>query len=270
MDTVSETPRSLHPMTTLKRDVGNCHRLSIRNFPSGDVEIMAIKHEPDQRLGVKGKKPRKNIEKKYMDLSTINKSRSRAKKKVRHKSMTMQADRMLTLTFQFNLTDIGMAWDVLNYFNKLMRHEFGKDYCYIAVPEYQKRGAVHFHLALHGYYHVKVVRKLWLRAAGKFGGNVDITSPKKYGKNSWNPRRIARYLSKYITKSDSVSFNKKRYSSTRTLIPPEPLIEWLPFTINGAGNVIGVMSDILEYLTEQKPSTMWEINGYLSIKFLST
>lgn len=257
---------SNHPLTTLSRDTGNCQRLSTLHYPSGDVEVTAIKLDSESRLGNSSTKSRKNSSKNSMDESTLRKSQSRTRKRIRQKALTLQADRMLTLTFRENVSSLPEAWDVFKYFTKLMRSFFGDRFVYIAVPEYQRRGAVHFHLALHGYYHISIVRKLWLRAVGKRLGNVDITSPRKHNKNSWNPKRISQYLSKYISKQDSVEFNKRRYSSTSTLTPPEPLIEWLALGVP----VISVMNDIVKSLTHRPIVTTWEIDSYFKITYIST
>lgn len=51
----------------------------------------------------------------------------------------------LTLTFADNVTDISIANKAFNSWLTLMRKNYN-DFAYLAVPEYQKRGAVHYHL----------------------------------------------------------------------------------------------------------------------------
>jgi hypothetical protein len=257
---------SLHSLTTLSRTTGHAQKLSIVKYPTGDVEITAIKFDMDTRLGNKSNKKRKNDHKSTMDELTLKKSQSRSRKVIRQKALMMQSDRLLTLTFKENITDIKESWKVFKYFNKLMVWRFGDNYQYIAVPEYQKRGAVHFHLAVKGYYPVNTVRRLWLRACGDRGGNIDITNPQKYGAKSWNPKRIVRYLSKYISKQDSVEFNKRRYSSSASIEPPEIIVEWLALGVP----VLKVMCDILKTLTHRPLDKIWEIDGYLSVSHVTT
>lgn len=260
----------LHQLITTERDTGSGHYLSLRHYESsGEVEMCAIRLDAADSLKRGGGAKRKNDDKAFMDEITIRKSIARARTSVRRKALSMCADRMLTLTFRENVTSIDSAWDCFKYFCKLMRARYGRgdnQFQYIAVPEYQKRGAVHFHLAISGYYHANTVRRLWRRAAGKYQGNIDITSPKKAGKNSWNPRRIANYITKYITKNDSVDFNKRRYSSGGKICPPEPVRGWIALGIP----LIEVMRQCVEKITRKDITCIWESEGYFGITYLST
>ncbi|NCC55297.1 MAG: hypothetical protein EOM11_07445, partial [Erysipelotrichia bacterium] len=51
----------------------------------------------------------------------------------------------ITLTFAENIIDINLANKKFNCFVKCMRRSF-PDFKYLGVPEFQKRGAVHYHL----------------------------------------------------------------------------------------------------------------------------
>ncbi|MDO3651342.1 rolling circle replication-associated protein, partial [Nocardia mangyaensis] len=228
--------------------------------------MVAIRLGSEDSLKRGGGAKRKNAEKSAMDESTLNKSIARAKVNVRRKAMSMNADRMLTLTFRENVTDIDTAWDCFKYFCKLMRFRYRDKFQYIAVPEYQKRGAVHVHVAINCYYHANTVRRFWHRAAGQFQGNIDITSPRKIAKNSWNPKRIANYLSKYLTKNDSVEFNRRRYSSGGKITLPEPIRGWLALGVP----LISIMGDCIGKLTRKQVSCVWESEGYFGITYLST
>lgn len=255
-----------HQLITKGRDTGNGYWMSCRHYPSGDCEMVALKLTSEDQLTRGGGGKRKNKDKSTMDEITLKKSAARAKTNVRRKLMSMNADRLLTLTFKENLDDINEAWRRFKYFTKLMKWRYGERWAYVAVPEYQKRGAVHFHLAITGYYHANTVRKLWHRAAGKFGGNIDITSPKKADKNSWNPRRIANYISKYITKIDSVEFNRRRYSSGGKIEVPPAMNGWLALGVP----VIQVMRQAIEKITRKNIQVVWESEGFFGITYLST
>ncbi len=261
-----EAAKELHPLITPDRDTGNGYYLSCRHYPCDEVEISAIQLGPEDSLRRGGGARRKNEKKDEMDSPTLAKSSARSRTVVRRKALSMEADRMLTLTFRHNLTDIDLAWSVFKYFCKLMRFRYKERFVYIAVPEYQKRGAVHFHLAMKGYFCVKIMRHLWLRAAGKYEGNVDITSPKKFGKKSWNPKRIGQYISKYLTKTDSVNFNKKRYSTGGEIQLPQPIRGWLALGVP----VIKIMSEVIESISRKQVSTIWESEGFFGITYLST
>ena len=192
---------------------------SVREFLSGDVEAVAIKLGAGESFKGGGR-GRKNADKSEMSEDDLKRSQRRARINVRRACLSYCPDRLLTLTFKDNVTDIKKAWSIFKKFNDRMRRRFPDRWRYVVVPEYQKRGAVHFHLAIDGYYNVNIVRYFWLKACGHLKGNIDITSPRTMGKNSWNPKRIANYVAKYITKNDSVLFNAKRYAKGGDI--PEP------------------------------------------------
>lgn len=253
-------------LITQDRDTGNGYYLIARHYEAAnEAEVVAIRLESGETLKRGGGAKRKNSDKTEMDEATLNKSVARARTHLKRKCLAMCADRMMTLTFKENVSDINDAWNVFKYFTKLMRQRY-KDHCYVAVPEYQKRGAVHFHLAIDQFRHANTVRRLWKRAAGKFGGNIDITSPKKFGKNSWNPRRIAQYISKYISKTDSAEFNRRRYSSGGDIQLPEPQRGWIALGIS----LPAVLDDVLYQTTRKTTAYRWESEGFLGLSFYST
>jgi hypothetical protein len=263
----------LSPLITEERSTGTGHHLSVRHYPSGDAEAVAIKLGPDDSLKRGGGAKRKNDKKSSMDDPTLHKSQHRARRTIRQKSLTIRADRMLSLTFRENVTDIQEAWDVFKYFSKLMRRykeQINENFQYVAVPEFQKRGAVHFHLAVHGFQEVGIVRRLWRRASGRRGGNIDITSPRKHGKKSWNPKRIAQYLAKYISKNDSVEFNKRRFSSGGNIQVPDPLKGWIPAGLNDGSLVPRTLQSVIYKLTGRTPFDNYRIDGYYNIYYTST
>jgi len=110
--------------------------------------------------------------------------------------MAMGADRLLTLTYRENRTDPAQAWEDWQRFARLCRERF-QEFKYVVVPERQKRGAVHFHVALNTYYSVRTLRALWLQVVTE--GNIDITTPRTGGR--WQVYKLAGYLSKYIAKT---------------------------------------------------------------------
>lgn len=268
MSEAAELAETMHPLITQDRDTGNGYAISLRHYEAAnEAEIVAIKLTCEDSLKRGGGARRKNTKKGDMDEITINKSVARSKTNLRRKLLSMCADRMLTLTFRENVTDIEEAWAVFKYFTRLMRQKYGKQFCYVAVPEYQKRGAVHFHLAVSGWYRANVVRKLWRQASGRRGGNIDITSARKAeNKNGWNPKRIASYLSKYMSKQDSVVFNKRRYSAGGDIKVPPPEKGWIAL----GSSVISVMGDVLTTKTGKQVACVWESEGFFGITYLST
>jgi len=164
----------------------------------------------------------------------------RAKQKVRWNLKCIGADRLLTLTFRENLTDYARAEQHLTKFLALCRREWGASFKFCAVPEPQKRGAWHFHLALRGFWNIDKLRGFWWRALGvkvAFSdegkpvmlsesvtpGNVDITSPRVRGqvRRSWAVDRLASYLAKYVGKviGENDLGGKPSYRCTRGLKP---------------------------------------------------
>ena len=263
---LSKSLSESHELITTERDTGNAFYMVGRQYPTGDVELTAIKLGSDDQLRRGGGAKRKNKNKTLMTETVLAKSRQRAKTTIRRKLLSIRADRMLTLTFRENVTDIDAAWRVFKYFCKLMRFRYKEKWAYVAVPEYQKRGAVHFHLGISGFYAVGTVRRFWLRACGQLQGNIDITDPRKFNKKSWNPKRISNYLSKYVSKNDSVEFNKRRYSSGGEIPVPEPVNGWLALGVP----VVKVMREVIESATRKPLARVIEIEGYYDMHVLTT
>lgn len=263
MQTLAEASPKVHETRTTAEG----YALSARVFQSGDAELISRRVGADTPAMLGGHK-RKNSDKAGMDIETLDSSQRRARTKVRRLCKSFNPDNMLTLTFKDHVTDFDEAWGVFNYFNRLMKQKFTDRWVYVAVPELHKSDCVHFHLATGGFTarHRNIIRAIWRRAAGKRCGNTDLTESKKMiGKNSWNPRRIAQYLSKYITKSDCVGFNKRRYSSAGVAVP-EPLKGWL---VNGLG-LEETLRFIMGNLSELPIEHEWNSDNYLNIHFLTT
>jgi len=97
--------------------------------------------------GLSSRPPR--VERDFIPKPRTSQSTMRTRKKIRqlvNSNATM--DKFLTLTFAENVTDIKEA----NYQFKLFRQKLvrylGRDFKYLGVIEFQKRGAVHYHLIL--------------------------------------------------------------------------------------------------------------------------
>jgi len=127
-----------------------------------------------------------------------------------------EAPALLTLTM-LDIVSLREAWcDFTAFIVRLNKEKYPR-VRYIAVPEFQKRGAVHFHVLIWGltYDEISTERKtryiqgLW----GK--GFLDVVftdgSPKLSG-----------YLAKYMSKAmqDRRNFGRKAYSVSRGLVHP--------------------------------------------------
>ncbi len=124
----------------------------------------------------------------------------------------------ITLTFKDNITDVNIANKKFANWRTRVKKIY-KDFAYICVPEFQKRGAVHYHL----------LTNLEI-------GNSEIIIPQlgeenkydvMYWKNGFssvfsvNDINVIGYMSKYMTKDiDNRLFSKRRYFYSSNLIKP--------------------------------------------------
>jgi hypothetical protein len=184
---------------------------TLHQFDDGYCEgVFYYQQEPFKhyKRGKRVKKERTAIDPVFNEMSN-----RRAKTKIRRLCHALGADRLLTLTFRENIDELKEAWRsfklFVQYFNRMHAHALA----YIAVPERQKRGAWHFHLAIKGFHNVNVLRHLWRRAAGD--GNIDITNPVKH---EWKRKSLSRYISKYVSKLMDVPAGSKRYSSSKGIV----------------------------------------------------
>jgi len=122
----------------------------------------------------------------------------------------------LTLTYRENMEDVRQARKDFNAFARNVRNRFNTKVSYIAVIEFQKRGAIHYHALVWGIpsaisaneRRARVVASLWGQ------GFVDIKIPDNRQDQSI---KVARYLSKYMSKSyiDKRMLKKKHISVQR-------------------------------------------------------
>jgi hypothetical protein len=141
----------------------------------------------------------------------------RARVEVRRKCMAIGANMLLTATFRENVCDVQKAWAIWEDFIRLVRKRY-RDFQYVVVAERQKRGAIHFHAGVVGWWDglmLTYVRVCWLRASSLAGGGVHVRW--KHAAMSAGQRNsgVAAYLSKYISKDaggEAVrSLNEHRY-----------------------------------------------------------
>ena len=102
----------------------------------------------------------------------------------------------------------------LNKFIKRLRYEEGQEFRYVAVPEFQKRGSVHFHVLVWGLDSTKIKSERKERYfAGIWSyGFLDVTQTDGSDK-------LAGYLAKYMAKSfiDKRLCQKKAYMASRNV-----------------------------------------------------
>ena len=126
----------------------------------------------------------------------------------------------ITLTFKDNITDLEFANKRFRYFiDKVQRVK--KDFKYLCITEFQKRGATHYHLLTN----IKIddEKLLYSQEDNKKFKHIkywlDGFSSIEVLKN--NPKKVIGYIAKYMTKDiDNRLFNRHRYFYSRNLKKP--------------------------------------------------
>ena len=138
----------------------------------------------------------------------------------------------ITLTFEENITNIKEANKKFNYFTNKVRR-IKKDFSYIAIPEFQKRGAIHYHLLTN----LECNSNLIPKRPKKRLYNPNTKRYKEleyYDLKYWNDgfssaelmtgdiKKIVGYISKYMTKDvDNRLFGYRRFFYSQNLIMPK-------------------------------------------------
>jgi hypothetical protein len=206
-------------------------------------------------------------------LENIERSARRAKQAVHYAVRSLGADHMMTLSVRENMTDRDQFFSVFQEFIRLVRTKElvtiqGKsrlitlkekrDYGYVAVPEFQERGAYHMHVACVGKQDLDLLRACWYVALGgnendtgegtKGAVNVRYRERRFSGKTEIHKTfSLVSYMTKYMVKSfEEVSeVGLKRYSSSRSI--PKPIINkqfiWSSYANNG-GNFFNAMQEV--------------------------
>lgn len=139
----------------------------------------------------------------------------------------------LTLTYRENEGNLKERYSDFTDFCKALRYRYGSVFSYVAVPEFQVRGAVHFHMLVWGLQIKQIGQK---RRFPKNTIDCDFWS---YGfifaKETDGHERIASYLAKYMSKAflDSRLYGLKAYVASRNCKRP----------VVYSGGVVGAVLD---------------------------
>lgn len=135
---------------------------------------------------------------------------------VRSNFRPVEQPALLTLTM-FETLSVAHAYAALTVFFGRLRALAGAGFRYIAVPEFQKRGSVHFHILIWGLpkkyakreRSYRTLQHLWQR------GFVDCVQ------TDGSPKLVG-YLTKYMSKAmfDQRLFGAKAYSASRNALRP--------------------------------------------------
>jgi hypothetical protein len=121
-------------------------------------------------------------------------------------------NKFLTLTFADNITDLKKANYLFNQFVKRASYAW-PGFEYVAVPEFQKRGAVHYHLLCNlPYVDVKEVQAAWGQGFVKLNRIDSVNNAGAY---------MAKYLGK---EADERTFGKKKFFKSQSLKTPVELL----------------------------------------------
>lgn len=174
------------------------------------------------------------------DAESIERSQRRAKTQVRLLANELGATALVTFTTR-EVMPIEKLLDAWQHFTRLLRTS-GLEFKAIAVPERHPTNPEHFHLhaAYRGKTHCKTLRRLWHISLESLNGrrvtktlygaespgNIDVQAVK--GANGFKRcRKIAKYISKYITKDLIAEFNRRRYWPSKGINLQDAKIYWL-------------------------------------------
>jgi hypothetical protein len=148
------------------------------------------------------------------DIATLKKiyveqSTQRAKSKLRRliqgniQSHPRYKPVFLTLTFRENITELKIANKKFTHFIKRLNRKVKHNIKYVAVPEFQERGAVHYHMLI---LNLPYIGGRYLEENIWKNGKTDI-------KLCYRTKGIYHYITKYLTKSfaDPRCKGAKRY-----------------------------------------------------------
>jgi hypothetical protein len=164
----------------------------------------------------------------------IRRSRQRFIRLVRSNTGRGDSNALITLTYAA-IVDIETATRHFNQFTGILRKALGNNFRYIGVPEFQERGAVHFHVLYWGLPAelIEHERPNWKREEEI--GQVDkIERGTRFIQNCWaygyidcistdNSEKLAGYLAKYMSKAmyDDRLLRKRAYYCSRNVCRPD-------------------------------------------------
>jgi len=151
--------------------------------------------------------------KKQKALFSLNRTKTQIR---RLTNANPQLTKFMTLTFAENITDLKEANYIFNQFIKRISYKYG-DFEYLAVPEFQKRGAVHYHLLCQlPFTKVAELQEIWGQGFIKINKIDDVNN-------------VGAYVSKYLTKDmfDERTFGKKKFFRSQSLSESIELLGYL-------------------------------------------
>jgi len=124
---------------------------------------------------------------------------------------------LVSLTYAENQEDLSIGYADFRSFIQALRYKFGKAFRYVCVPEFQARGAVHFHALFWGLPFELVSQERSTRTIAMMWGHGFIDMIPTDGHE-----KISSYLAKYMSKAftDPRLRNQKAYTASRNVLRP--------------------------------------------------
>ena len=199
------------------------HTYNIKVVVSGK-QVEVYKYKKNVWRDFKKKENNNNTQKEPKQLSILEKielkqqkqqySVNRTRTEIRRLiNSNTQLNKFMTLTFADNITDLKQANYIFNQFIKRITYKY-PNFEYLAIPEFQERGAVHYHiLCKMPFIHFSEIHKIWGQ------GNIDIRVIN-------NVTNIGAYVCKYLSKDmfNDKTFNKKKFFRSQSLSEPIELL----------------------------------------------
>jgi hypothetical protein len=161
---------------------------------------------------------------------SINRTRTEIRRLV---NANPQLNKFMTLTFADNITDLKTANYIFNKFIQRISYKY-RSFEYLAVPEFQKRGAVHYHLLCTlPFVEISEVEAIWGQGFIKIN-RID------------NVSNVGAYVCKYLSKDmfDERTFGKKKFFRSQTLCKAVEIIGW--WAVNFFEKILSLLVPVFE------------------------
>jgi hypothetical protein len=214
------------------------------------------KRTPDGGKDNKQKKQLNMFEQEEAKKKQIQYSINRTKTSIRRLvNSNPHLNKFMTLTFADNITDLKEANYLFNQFIKRISYRY-ESFEYLAVPEFQKRGAVHYHLLCNlPYIEMDALEYIWSH------GMVNIRKTNEVN-------NLGAYMSKYLGKElfSGRMFGKKKFFRSQTLSEPVELVgHWAHLFIN---KYLSVLTPVFEKTFESEFVGEVEYRAYVLEKVI--
>lgn len=153
----------------------------------------------------------------FRDEGNRERADRRARQRIRRYVRENELNYMVVLTPKENILDYRRALRGVHRWERLVRDALpGR--VWLRVAERQKRGAWHFHYAVHGWQPLAELRACLYRAVGKTPAGIPnweihVEAPPAGVGHEWGVRAIYVYLCKYLAKDFTSGEGRHRYST---------------------------------------------------------